>query len=189
MPSKKLYCRKRIIVFGFEGKNNKTEQYYFSHFLPYDDRYILKRVSCGVTDPINMVNSIKKKRSDFDYSSREDLTFLFIDGDCDSKKLDQIENIKSKLPKDIIIIVSNPTFELWFLNHYKSTSRHFLNNEELLIELRKYIPNYTKNLDVHGLISHKLNDAVINSKNQFASDGCTSRTEVYKLFAEKILKQ
>ena len=58
--------RKRIIVLGFEGKNNKTESNYFSHFKPKNDRYILKSFSCGVTDPRNMIKSAKEKRKDYD---------------------------------------------------------------------------------------------------------------------------
>ena len=77
--SKSGLKRKRIIVFGFEGKNNKTETNYFSHFKPYDSRYIFKFVSCGVTDPANMVSSIKTKRKEYDYNASEDITLLFID--------------------------------------------------------------------------------------------------------------
>ncbi len=56
MKNKSQFYRKRVIVFGFEGKNNKTEMNYFSHFKPKDDRYILKCLSCGVTDPVGMIN-------------------------------------------------------------------------------------------------------------------------------------
>ena len=86
MKSNSRFFRKRIIVFGFEGKNNKTETNYFSHFKPTDDRYILKCISSGVTDPLGIINSIKKKRKDLDYNSREDLTFIFVDDDCDCEK-------------------------------------------------------------------------------------------------------
>ena len=67
-------------------EKNKTETNYFSHFKPTDDRYILKCISSGVTDPLGIINSIKKKRKDLDYNSREDLTFIFVDDDCDYKK-------------------------------------------------------------------------------------------------------
>ena len=118
MKSSSKFFRKRIIVFGFEGKNNKTETNYFSHFKPIDDRYILKCISCGVTDPRGMINSIKNKRKDLDYNSREDLTFIFIDDDCNEEKRKIIKALKEKLSKDTVIVKSAPIFELWFLNHF-----------------------------------------------------------------------
>ena len=67
-------------------KTIKLKPIIFSHFKPTDDRYILKCISSGVTDPLGIINSIKKKRKDLDYNSREDLTFIFVDDDCDCEK-------------------------------------------------------------------------------------------------------
>ena len=178
--------RKRVIVFGFEGKNNKTETNYFSHFKPIDDKFILKLVSCGVTDPVNMLKSIKNKRKDFDYNAREDLTFLFVDSDCDAKKRELIAALRSKQPKDITIIVSNPCFELWFLNHFCKTTREFKNSDELITELKKHIPDYIKNQDCYSFLAGKTEIAVANSTLQKARN-CVSSTDVFEVIA--ILKE
>lgn len=181
MKSSSKFFRKRIIVFGFEGKNNKTETNYFSHFKPVDDRYILKCISCGVTDPRGMINSIKSKRKDLDYNSREDLTFIFIDDDCNEEKRKIIKALKEKLSKDTVIVKSAPIFELWFLNHFCKTTKEYFSNVELIQDLNKYINDYDKSHDYFDILKSHTKTAVQNSAYQVEhGKECTS-TEVYKL--------
>ena len=178
---KKEINRKRIIVLGFEGKNNKTESNYFSHFKPKNENYIIKKVSCGVTDPANMVKSIKAKRSDYDYKPREDLTFLFVDCDCDPLKQKLIDDLQRKQGKDLIIIKTNPCFELWLLNHFCKTTKEFKTNDELFKELCKYLKDYSKNNDYYSVLKDKTYIAISNSKHQISDPNCSSFTEVFKL--------
>lgn len=186
--SKSGLKRKRIIVFGFEGKNNKTETNYFSHFKPKDERYIFKFVSCGVTDPVNMLNSIKTKRKDYDYNAKEDITLLFIDLDCDENKKAKVLVIESKLKKDTVIIKSNPCFELWFLNHFCLSTKEYFSNKELINDLNKFIVGYEKNDDHYNLLKDKTDIAIKNSKTQLLNDNCKSKTDVCGLFDEIIKK-
>ena len=183
----KLYKRKKVIVFAYEGKNNKTEYQYFSHFSPANNDYIIKAFPFGVTDPKNMVSTVKRKRSRFDYHASEDLTYIFMDGDCDEKKIKLINELKEKLPKDIRIVLSNPCFELWFLNHFVLVGKEFQTNEEFFKELKKYIENYDKNKDYHLVLSGNIKVAIKNSHTQKAN-GCSSCTEVFDLFEDKIIK-
>lgn len=187
MSKTSRYYRKRIIVFGFEGKNNKTETNYFSHFKPVDDRYILKCISCGVTDPVNMISSIKKKRKDLDYNSREDLTFVFVDEDCDSSKREIINNLQSKLSKDIVLIRSRPCFEIWFLNHFCETTKEYRNNVELVADLKKYITNYNKNVDHFDVLKRHKDIAIKNSLLQKEKGNQCTSTDVVDI-VDKIVK-
>ena len=180
MP-KERFKRKRLLVFGFEGKNNKTETNYFSHFKPKSNDYIIKMFSCGVTDPVNMIRSAKTKRKDLDYNSKEDLTFLFIDCDCNKKKREQVESLQSKQGKDLYLIKSNPTFELWFLNHFCETTKEYKNNVELEEHLSKFIPNYEKNKDYFNLLIDKIAIAINNSEKQFRKEDYQTFTEVINL--------
>ena len=185
--NEKLLKRKRVIVFAYEGKNNKTESQYFSHFVSYDSDYIIKAFPSGVTDPKNMISTVKRKRSRYDYHSNEDLTFLFIDGDCDTKKLELVKRLQAKLPKDITIVLSNPCFELWFLNHFVSIGKEFLNNDEFFKELDKHIANYDKNKDYFQMLSSNTKTAIKNSNIQ-KTNSCSSCTDVVNLFNNKIIK-
>ena len=178
--------RKRIIVFGFEGKNNKTETNYFSHLKPTNDRYILKCISSGVTDHLGIINSIKKKRKDLDYNSREDLTFIFVDDDCDCEKRKKIETLKTKMSKDTVIVKSSSIFELWFLNHFCKTTKEYFTNTELIADLFKYISNYEKNTDYFEILKEHTDTAIKNSAYQVEhGKECTS-TDVYKLINKTI---
>ena len=183
---KRAIERKRIIVLGFEGKNNKTESNYFSHFKPVSDKYIIKPFSCGVTDPIGMIKSAKAKRKDYDYNSKEDLTFLFIDCDCDENKKELIKQLQLKQGKDFFIIQSNPCFELWFLNHFCCSTKEYKNNDELIKDLCKYLQDYEKNKDYYLILKDKTNKAIINSRNQIEDDNCKSFTEVYSIIHKHI---
>lgn len=175
---KVMYSRKRVIVFGFEGKNNKTEMNYFAHFKPIDNRYILKCISCGVTDPVNMINSIKKKRKDLDYNAGEDLTFLFMDEDCNPSKREIIDSLQAKLPKDIVIVRSRPCFELWFLNHFCGTTKEYMSNDELIADLKKFIADYDKNKDYFEMLKSRKDIAVRNSVLQKDNKQCCTSTDV-----------
>lgn len=183
------YKRKKILVFGFEGKNNKTETLYFSNFKPYNGDYIIKKVSCGCTDPVNMLKSIKSKRKAYDYNSRDDQTFLFVDTDGDSAKNQLIETLNKKTPNDIHFIASSPIFELWFLNHFKHSCKEYADNQELINELRKYIPYYEKNLDIFSILNDKIDIAIRNSKTQIEANKDMCKTDVYLLFENKIIKK
>ena len=69
---------------------------------------------------------------DLDYNSREDLTFIFVDDDCDCEKRKKVETLKTKMSKDTVIVKSSPIFELWFLNHFCKTTKEYFTNTELI---------------------------------------------------------
>lgn len=178
--------RKRIIIFGFEGKNNKTESNYFSHFKPRDDSFLLRCISCGNTDPLGMISSIKQKWKDYDYNAKEDVTYLFIDCDCDENKSKYIDELQSKQKKDLIIIKTNPCFELWFLNHFKCANKEYINSKELIKELMNYLPNYSKEKDYYSFLENNTDKAIANSKNQLKNSS-KSFTEVCNIIRTLII--
>lgn len=132
---------KKLIIFSFEGKNNKTESLYFRHFIPCDENFILKTFSSGCTDVKNMINSSKRKAACLGFTAK-DLLYIFIDADCDKSKIELIKKYRAKLPKNIKLIVSNPCFEIWFIYHFAKFNKPIHSNEELLNNLTKFIPNY-----------------------------------------------
>ncbi len=181
------YKRKRMIVFSYEGKNNKTESIYFSNYQPSNESFILRMFSSGVNDPIKMIQSTKSKRKEYDYNAKEDLTFIFMDGDDDLEKIRLIHQLQKEQPRDIKIILTNPCFELWFLNHFVRTTKSFT-NKELLEELSKYIPNYRKNQNYFNLLIDKETTAIANSIFQKTEQKANPNTDVVILFTNKIIK-
>ena len=139
-----------------------------------------------MSDPLGMLESTKRKRKAYDYNPREDLTFIFIDGD-NPDRYQQIKELQSKLPKDINIIATNPTFELWFLNHFKRMGKPS-NDKQILKELKRYIPAYEKNLDVFSLVNKHIDKAIANSLFQLSLGQDNPKTEVVRMFKENIIK-
>lgn len=181
--------RKKLIVFAFEGKNNKTEMNYFHNFEAPSKDSIIKCFSSGYTDLKNMIDSTKSKRSRYDYNPKEDLTFIFVDEDSISYKKEYIDERRIKLSRDIHIIVSKPCFEMWFLNHFIQTTKFYTNNS-LMNELKKYINDYHKNLDIYPIIKDRQDKAIINSLFQLKHiSEDSSYTEVVNLFSQKIIKE
>ena len=68
---------------------------------------------------------------------------------------------------DAKLIVSNPCFEIWYLNHFRYTTRSFNCIRELMDELCNFLPCYEKNGDYYrSHLKTKTTDAIINSIRQ-----------------------
>lgn len=180
-----MHNAKRLIIFSFEGKNNKTETIYFRHFKPKDGNFVLKTFSSGCTDIKNMINSSRRKASNLGFTSK-DYLYIFVDTDLDSKKIQLIEHYKTTLPKNIKLIVSNPCFEIWLINHFSKFDRPIHSNDDLLSSLKEFLPNYQKNKDYHHILLPKLSTAIANTKN-ISSSLNQYYSEVIDLFINDIL--
>ena len=72
---------------------------------------------------------------------------------------------------DITLYLSNPAFEVWFLAHFKRTSRSFRNCEAIIVELDKewrkaFRQPYDKSDDkVYRRLAGRTQDAITNAKN------------------------
>ena len=98
--------------------------------------------------------------------------------------------------KDINISFSNPNFELWFLLHFELYVTK-IERSEVIQRLKKYIPQYKKNMNVYDLLIDKRPQAIINAKKLIRiheKDGieqlCVESnpsTQVYSI-VEEILK-
>lgn len=88
----------------------------------------------------------------------------------------------------VILCDSMPSIEFWFLLHYLNTNRYFATSDDVIIMLRRFIPDFSKHQSflsketwVSELIKgNRLNTAVANSI-LIGSFG-ESYTNIYKLF-------
>lgn len=187
--------RKSIILIQCEGKN-KTEEIYFSNFRK-NSLYTICFAKGNYTDPTNMVKSLIKEINDRGLNKNDnDKAYCVFDTDIDSKKQLQINEAYKLSKKNTIIelIKSNPCFEIWFLLHFKNTTKIFNSNENVIQELRKVLPNYEKNKDYYDLLENKTKDAIENAKflekyhssfNKNIIDiSCNPSTEVYRIVEE-----
>lgn len=84
--------------------------------------------------------------------------------------LDLINNPEKLKNQGIDIADSMPCFEIWFLLHYCLPKQTYQNQDKLVEELCKHIPNYSKNQewldknDIYAMLKDKINTALENSK-------------------------
>lgn len=158
--------RKKILLIGTEGKN-KTEKNYFSHFNRMQGNNYLIRFSDGNnTDPEgivdNTIDTVKKEELNF---KDGDLAFCVFDTDIGDEKQKQIDAaIIKATKKNVEIILSNPCFEIWFLQHFGYSTKEYKSNGEVLRTLEGFIPDYEKNSDPFVILNPLMAEAIKNSK-------------------------
>ena len=182
---------KENILFEFEGKN-KTEEIYFRNFQKRSNPYNLKFAYGNDTDPVSMVKSLISymKKEDINTENGDKIYCVF-DADMDINKQKRINEAKKlALENGIEVIISIPSFELWYRLHYSYTKKVYMSNREVIEDLKNFIPNYEKNINVYDAIKEKTQDAIKNSKKlekEQVKDGkdifdvnCNPYTSVYK---------
>ena len=157
--------RNKIIFIFCEGKENKTERYYFES-LRQEKRlsnYKIKvKHKTGQADPEGLVKYAKSlvitKEIDFKLG---DLAWCVFDADNNTQK--QLDKAKKAAGKNIQLFLSNPSFELWYLLHFE-LYKDSINNPDLVKKLENYIPNYEKNKCYYHKVLNRQVDAINNAK-------------------------
>ena len=156
--------RKKIVFIATEGKN-KTEKLYFKKF---NSNKVQIRFAKGCsTDPVNMVSELLSECKDMGFDPEVgDMAYCVLDSDFAVSKNKQMALADKKAAaNDLSLIVSSPSFEIWYLCHYGYSTKTFSSNEEVIDELKKRIPQYNKNKeDMYELLRPMQDDAVQNAK-------------------------
>lgn len=202
MPKREIGIKKRgsanrkakpVYLIIAEGKN-KTETLYFSNYQEQGRSYSIRFVKAGSkTDAESLYKALSAKWKEMDLSEDNgDRGFIVLDIDNDPLKAEKItELIQSNANRAICFVASNPTFEIWFLLHFRYTTKEYPNGDAVIDDLKKYIPDYEKNKDVFGLSHDKLLDALRNADKLAAyhdgkawpSADCNPRTDAARLVA------
>lgn len=91
--------------------------------------------------------------------------------------------------QNIRVYLSNPCFEIWYLLHFRYSTKQYNSNDEVINDLKKYLANYKKNQNVFDillpLVSTALNNAkkLVNYHSNNKSDclNFSPSTDVYQL--------
>lgn len=174
-----------------EGRN-KTETLYLSHFQVQGKDYYLRFVKAGNnTDAESLYKTLttKWKEMGLSYASG-DRGFVVLDIDNDPQKAEKVLSIiHANRNEAISFIVSNPAFEVWFLLHFKYTTKFYVDGYAVIKDLKKFIPNYEKNFDCYDLCNNSLSFALKNIerlKGEFENVGwpsveCNPMTDMAEL--------
>lgn len=135
-------------------EGEKTEPHYFNGL---KDHYGLNSANveicgdCG-SDPLSIIRQAKQRyREEKDAGDAFDKVYCVFDKDAHTHYTQGLDVIRGATPKGVYIaITSVPCFEYWLLLHFNYTTRPYdtltgnSSCNQVLTELRGYIPNYAK---------------------------------------------
>ena len=167
---------------------------YLSHFQDQEKSYSIRFVKAGYkTDADSLYNALIAKWEELDLSAENgDRGFVILDIDNDSVKAKKVSDLAQDNTNTAVkFIVSNPTFEVWFLLHFKYTTKKLKDGNAVIKELRRFIPNYEKNRDCYEDFKDRMKTAVDNSiiLSEYYSDSewpsieCNPRTDMVELIS------
>ena len=151
--------KKPLIVICSEGGKKSSEYYYFRN---YTNRNLRIQFSTGnSTDPLGMLEDLLKYIHNEDITSEDNCRiFLVLDTDLSEKRINEIKEIKQKcIDNNIEIITSAPTFEIWYVMHYRNSRLRFNTSKEVKKELQSLNGTYTESMNMYKIIKNSTDNA------------------------------
>lgn len=189
----------RKIVIVCEGE--KTEIKYFHGFKIRGSGVDIIPIHGKCTDPKSIVSYAEERMYSKWSIDLEEGDGVWCAFDVDENKNQVIKDTCSHAnAKDIKIALSNPSFELWFILHYKDIFSPFT-RQDAIKELKKFIPDYEKNQKINPLLLEKLPEAIKRAKNlnkkhqkenkELYSTESNPSTQVFELieFIQKLMEK
>lgn len=181
MPKGKIERRGRkrrqikpIVLIVTEGES--TEPKYFEHFRTRQtniDIQIVGNKQGGNTDYMGLVRKAIEQVAKKQLSAASgDSMWVLADADINFSAPDAVKTKSTQLEKvkkvadraGIQIAVSAPCFEFWYLLHYRYTTKYLRDYDDVKAELREYIPDYVKTMDVAPLLEAHTAEAIRNAE-------------------------
>lgn len=153
--------KKPLIVICSEGGKKSSEYYYFRNFANRDLR--IQFSTGNSTDPKGMLEDLLKYIHNEDIVSEDNCrVFLVLDTDLNEKRINEIREIKQKcIDNNIEIISSAPTFEIWYIMHYRNNGLKFQTSKDVKKELEKINGTYKESMNMYKIIK----DSTINARD------------------------
>ena len=157
--------KKPLIVICSEGGKKSSEYYYFRNYASRDLR--IQFSTGNSTDPKGMLEDLLKYIRNEDISSEDECKiFLVLDTDLDNKRINEIKEIEQQCnDNNIEIITSAPTFEIWYIMHYRNNRLKFLSSKDVKKELQIINGYYTESMDMYKMINKSSSSARNTAKN------------------------
>ncbi len=179
---------KKLFVISVEG--SKTEPQYFAIFNQPQSIIKVKCLKRPLTES-SPTQVLKKMRSYLRKESLKKTDEAWIVVDKDDWTQDQLRELLqwAKTSEYHGFALSNPSFEYWLLLHFEE-GKGIVNAQECLTCLKRYLPNYKKDIDSKKITPELIAKAIRRAKQRDANRSndlpqmCS--TTVYKL-VEKIM--
>ena len=151
--------KKPLIVICSEGGKKSSEYYYFRNF---SSRNLRIQFSTGnSTDPKGMLHDLLKYIDNEDIISEDNCRiFLVLDTDLNERRITEINEIEQECVKhNIEIITSAPTFEIWYVMHYRSDKLYFPTSKDVKKELQILNGSYIETMNMYKIINGREQNA------------------------------
>ena len=181
--------KKPLIVICSEGGKKSSEYYYFRN---HTNRDLRIQFSTGnSTDPKGMLEDLLKYIRNEDIASEDNCRiFLVLDTDLDERRISEIKEIEQEcIDNNIEIVTSAPTFEIWYVMHYRNNRLKFQTSKEVNRELQNLNGTYTESMDMYKIIKDSTDNArstaqsleqqIIRNKEDLLSSN--PHTSIYKI--------
>lgn len=181
--------KKPLIVICSEGGKKSSEYYYFRN---HTNRDLRIQFSTGnSTDPKGMLEDLLKYIRNEDIASEDNCRiFLVLDTDLDERRISEIKEIEQEcIDNNIEIVTSAPTFEIWYVMHYRNNRLKFQTSKEVKRELQNLNGTYTESMDMYQIIKDSTDNArstaqsleqqIIRNKEDLLSSN--PHTSIYKI--------
>lgn len=181
--------KKPLIVICSEGGKKSSEYYYFRN---HTNRDLRIQFSTGnSTDPKGMLEDLLKYIRNEDIASEDNCRiFLVLDTDLDERRISEIKEIEQEcIDNNIEIVTSAPTFEIWYVMHYRNNRLKFQTSKEVKRELQNLNGTYTESMDMYKIIKDSTDNArstaqsleqqIIRNKDDLLSSN--PHTSIYKI--------
>ena len=181
--------KKPLIVICSEGGEKSSEYYYFRNHTNRDLR--IQFSTANSTDPKGMLDDLLKYIRNEDIASEDNCRiFLVLDTDLDERRISEIKEIEQEcIDNNIEIVTSAPTFEIWYLMHYRNNRLKFQTSKEVKRELQNINGTYTESMDMYKIIKDSTDNArstaqsfeqqIIRNKEDLLSSN--PHTSIYKI--------
>ena len=181
--------KKPLIVICSEGGKKSSEYYYFRN---HSNRNLRIQFSTGnSTDPKGMLEDLLKYIRNEDIASEDNCRiFLVLDTDLDERRISEIKEIEQEcIDNNIEIVTSAPTFEIWYVMHYRNNKLKFQTSKDVKRELQNLNGTYTESMDMYKIIKDSTDNArstaqsfeqqIIRNKEDLLSSN--PHTSIYKI--------
>ena len=181
--------KKPLIVICSEGGKKSSEYYYFRN---HTNRDLRIQFSTGnSTDPKGMLDDLLKYIRNEDIVSEDNCRiFLVLDTDLDERRISEIKEIEQEcIENNIEIVTSAPTFEIWYVMHYRNNKLKFQTSKDVKRELQNLNGTYTESMDMYKIIKDSTDNArstaqsfeqqIIRNKEDLLSSN--PHTSIYKI--------
>ena len=157
--------KKPLIVICSEGGKKSSEYYYFRN---HTNRDLRIQFSTGnSTDPKGMLEDLLKYIRNEDIASEDNCRiFLVLDTDLDERRISEIKEIEQEcIDNNIEIVTSAPTFEIWYVMHYRNNRLKFQTSKEVKRELQNINGTYAESMDMYKIIKDSTDNAISTAQS------------------------